>query len=99
MAEVIWAPSALKDVDSIAEYIARDSAEHAYLFIRRLIESVERLREFPRLGRMIPEIGDPLCREIIYGVYRIMYKIAGDEVWITGIVHGARKWRPRREAM
>jgi addiction module RelE/StbE family toxin len=99
MAQVIWAPSALGDVESIAEYIAKDSVDQARLFARRLFESVERLREFPRLGRTIPEIGNPSCREIIHGAYRIMYKIEGDEVWITGVVHGARNWKPRREAV
>ena len=95
MAEVIWGPSALKDAVSIAEYIARDSPDQAYLFARRLMEAVERLSDFPRSGRIIPEIGDPSCREIIHGAYRVMYKIEGDEVWITGIVHGARAWKPR----
>ena len=38
MAQVIWAPAALQDVDAIAEYIARDSADQAALFATRLIE-------------------------------------------------------------
>src|SRR3989304_1742936 len=39
MGKVIWAPSALEDVNSIAEYIARDSADRAALFVvtRQLI--------------------------------------------------------------
>jgi len=94
MAEIIWAPSALADVDHIAEYIARDSDDFAALFIRRLFEATDRLREFPRSGRMIPEINDPDCREVIYGAYRIMYRIEGDKVWIAGVIHGARDWAP-----
>jgi len=93
MAEVIWAPSALDDIDSIAEYIAADSAAMASLFINRLIEATDRLEEFPLSGRIIPEINNPDCREVIYGAYRIMYRIEGNAVWITGVVHGARDWR------
>jgi len=92
--KVIWSPSALKDVDSIAEYIARDSVDHAALFVMRLIEATDRLPEFPLSGRVIPEIDDQSCREIIYSAYRIMYRIVVDEIWITGIVHGARNWNP-----
>ena len=44
---------------------------------------------------MIPEIASPACREVVYGAYRLMYRIEGDEVWITGIIHGARNWKPR----
>ncbi|KPK71881.1 MAG: hypothetical protein AMJ84_05395 [Acidithiobacillales bacterium SM23_46] len=94
MATVIWAPSALDDVESIAEYIARDSPDRAYLFTKRLFEAAERLQHDPLLGRTIPEINDPACREIIYGAYRLMYRVEGEEVWITAVVHGARDWKP-----
>ena len=94
MAEVIWAPSALRDVDDIAEFISKDSPEQAALFIERLIEKTDRLASYPLSGRIIPEIGKQNTREIIYGSYRIMYLIERDEAWITGIIHGARDWRP-----
>ena len=94
MAEIVWAPSALDDIGSIAEYIARDSEDQAYLFVRRLLHAANRLQDFPRLGRVIPEIGDTDCREIIYGAYRIMYRIEENEIWITGIVQVARDWKP-----
>jgi plasmid stabilization system protein ParE len=92
--KVIWAPSALKDADSIAEFIARDSVDRAALFILRLIEATDRLQNFPNSGRIIREIDDTNSREIIYGSYRIMYKVNNEDVWITGIVHGARNWEP-----
>jgi len=95
MGQVIWAPSALRDIDLIAEYIARDSPEQASLFVTRLIETTDRLGEFPLSGRVIPEIRRSACRETFCGGYRIMYRIEGDEVWITGIVHGAQKHRPK----
>ena len=90
MGKVIWAPSALEDVNSIAEYIARDSVDQAALFVVRLFEATDRLQEFPLSGRVIPEIDNQSCREIIYGSYRIMYRLDDYEVWITGVVHGAR---------
>jgi plasmid stabilization system protein ParE len=92
--KVIWSPAALIDADLIAEFIARDSTDRAALFVIRLIEATDRLQEFPLSGRNIIEIDDPKCREIIYGAYRIMYKIENDDVWITGIVHGSRNWNP-----
>ena len=95
MGKVIWSPSALKDVDSIAEYIARDSADQSSLFVIRLIGATDRLQDFPNSGRIIPEIGNPDCREIIYGSYRTMYRVYEDAVWITGIVHGSRYWHPK----
>ncbi len=69
MGKIIWAPSALKDIESIAEYIARDSEEQASLFVLRVIEMTDHLSNFPFFGRMIPEIENKLCREVIYGSY------------------------------
>jgi toxin ParE1/3/4 len=94
MGQVIWSPSALSDIDAIAEYIARDSADRAALFVTRLLDATDRLSAFPDSGRVIPEIGDPACREIPVATYRIMYRIEGAEVWIAGVVHGARNWKP-----
>ena len=94
MAKVIWAPSALDDIDSIAHYISRDSAYHASLFIDRLFEAADQLLLNPQFGRVIPEIGNQNCREIIYGSYRIMYRIEKNTIWITSIIHGARNWTP-----
>jgi toxin ParE1/3/4 len=94
MGQVIWAPSSLEDIEQIAQFIARDSSDQASLFVGRLMEAADRLGSFPQSGRMIPEIGHPDCREIIYGAYRIMYRVEGEDAWITGVVHGARDWNP-----
>jgi toxin ParE1/3/4 len=94
MGQVIWAPAALKDVESIAEYISRDSPYQAALLVSRILCTTDRLAEFPLSGREIPEIADDSCREIIYGAFRIMYRLVKDEVWITAVVHGAQNWTP-----
>ncbi len=91
---MIWAPSALDDVESIAAYIAKDSVEMASLCVSRLFDATDRLQEFPFSGRIIPEINKPDYREVIYGTYRIMYRVERNEVWITGVIHGARDWKP-----
>ena len=94
MGQVIWSPSALEDIEQVAQFIARDSSDQAALFVARLIEATDRLGWVPLSGRTIPEIGHPDCREIVYGAYRIMYRVQDGDVWITGVVHGARNWKP-----
>jgi plasmid stabilization system protein ParE len=47
MAKVIWSPGSLDDIDSIAEYISKDSVYHASLFIDRLFEATDRLKQQP----------------------------------------------------
>ena len=94
MGKIIWAPSALKDIESIAQYIERDSVDQAALFVSRVIEMTDQLEDFPQSGRVIPEIDDESYRELIYGAYRIMYRITKQKIWIIGVVHGARNWHP-----
>ena len=81
-------------MEAVARYI--DSIDQAALFVSRIIAMTDQLEGFPKLGRIIPEIGDENCRELIYGAYRLMYRIVKREIWITGLVHGARNWRPVR---
>jgi len=54
MASLIWSAEALRDIDEIATFIARDSPDQAALFVARLIEATDRLVDHPRSGRMIP---------------------------------------------
>jgi len=44
---IVWSPQALKDLESIRDYIAQDSVRYADLVVARLVSSVERLRSFP----------------------------------------------------
>ena len=62
--------------------------------IQRIIDASNQLKTFPGAGRIIPEIGDATCREVIVWPYRLMYRIEGDTIWITRIIHGARDWSP-----
>jgi len=65
---VIRAPSALSDIEKIAEYVARDSPDQAALFVTRIIEAADGLERFPLSGRPVPEMADDCWREIIYGI-------------------------------
>ena len=67
MAEVRWTPQASADLDSIAEFIAKDSPQYARLIVTDVFQAVERLSEFPQSGRIVPELNDPVVREVILG--------------------------------
>jgi plasmid stabilization system protein ParE len=56
VAEIVWSPQAISDVEAIKAYISRDSAHYARLVVDRLIAAVERAGEFPESGRIVPEI-------------------------------------------
>ena len=77
MVKIIWTQRSITDLKSIAEYISKDSVKYASLTIERIIDVTKYIETNPRIGRMVPDIGrNDLIREIIFGNYRIIYKIA-----------------------
>ena len=52
------------------------------------------LGRFPRMGRVVPEIGDEAIREVIYRQYRIIYVVDRDdeEVEVLTIFHSSQQF-------
>ena len=65
----------------------------ALLLAERLVAAVEHIGQFPQSGHVVPEVGDVTLREIVYGNFRLVYRIAADAVEIITIHHGARLLR------
>jgi addiction module RelE/StbE family toxin len=96
MAQVRWTPQAADDLDAIAEFIARDSPHFARLFIADILQTVDRLVDFPESGRIVPDIGEKSIREVILGSYRILYRLRSEAVEVLTVHHGARLLDPKR---
>ena len=54
----------------------------------RFFSKVENLEFSPESGRVVPELKSPQFREIIFGNYRIIYRIEKDEISILTVRHG-----------
>jgi addiction module RelE/StbE family toxin len=96
MAQVRWTPQAADDLDAISEFISQDSSHYATLFVLDVLQAVDRLSEFPKLGRVVPEVDNPAVREIILGSYRIIYRLREDIVEILTVFHGSRIFDPSK---
>lgn len=94
MAEIRWTVQAADDLEAITERIAADSAHYASLFATDILSAVERLRDFPKSGRAVPEIANPQLREIPFGNYRIIYRVRDTLVEILTVYHTARLLDP-----
>jgi addiction module RelE/StbE family toxin len=87
---IVWTPQSREDVRALRAFIARDAPKTAAAFVRRLRLSVNRLRTFPRGGQVVPETNDTDIREIIFGTYRIIYHVSGNQIEILTVYHAAR---------
>ena len=88
--KLVWADSALDDLDCTAEYISRDSAAYAASFVRRVISAVESVHRMPESGGIVPEFDRQNLREVLVDTYRVVYSLSVSEVRIVAIIHGAR---------
>ena len=91
---VTWSPAALRDVEAIAEYIGRDSGAYAMAVVGKIVDASRKLRDFPRAGRIVPELADVSIRERFVYSYRLIYRIADHTVLIVAVVHGKRLLEP-----
>jgi addiction module RelE/StbE family toxin len=85
---IIWSPLAVERAAEIAEYISRDNPTAAEKWIDDVFSKVEQLKSFPESGRIVPEINSKDFRELIYGNYRIIYRLEKIQVSILTIRHG-----------
>jgi plasmid stabilization system protein ParE len=90
MAQVRWTLQAADDLEAICLFIARDATQVAVVFADRVLRATDRLASYPRLGRIVPELGIENIREIIVGSYRVIYRIRQDQVHLLTLHHGAR---------
>lgn len=93
MKRVVWTRQAVEDVEAIKAYVARDSQRYALLLAERLVVAIERVGLFPESGRVVPEVGDAALREVVYGNYRIVYRVLPEAVEVVTVHHGARLLR------
>lgn len=90
MAELIWSERAIRDLDSIGEYIAMDSEYAAKKFIKELIKKANILSIHPGKGRPIPEKIPGNYRQILHKSYRVIYRIEKETVIISSVYHQKR---------
>jgi addiction module RelE/StbE family toxin len=86
-----WRERALDDVENLRDYIAADNSFYAKIFVNKIIEIAEKLIDFPKMGRIVPEYGNDDIREILYRDYRIIYEILNGEIYIITVIHGSRR--------
>lgn len=87
---VIWTEVAWEDLESIANFISRDSPYYAASFVRETRDCARSLSRMSMRGHVVPEIGDRQIRQLIIQSYRLIYKVDVSRVVVLAIIHGAR---------
>lgn len=90
---VLWTAPARKDLKDIVNYIAVNNKINALKILERIEEKVNKLKTFPKSGRIVPELENfnlLTYHEIIESPWRIIYRIEKENVYIITIIDGRR---------
>jgi len=86
--KIIWSPTARTETKEILEYVAEDYPDAALALIDQFESKVEKLKENPESGRVLPELKNDKIREIVvHKNYGVIYEINSDTIEILTIRH------------
>src|SRR5437667_12339965 len=88
--KLVWSPLAVERVLEAKAYIASNNPKAADKWASGLVNAVSKLKRHPKLGRVVPEVGLEEYRQIIYGNYRVVYRISADTIFILTVRHFRR---------
>ncbi len=86
--KVIWAGSAIQDLESVIDYIAEDSPANAKKVLSKIKKTVSDLYHSPHRGRFVPELqnqGILLYRELVIAPWRVMYRVSENTVLVLSV--------------
>jgi|SRR5208283_36350 len=86
-----FSESATSDLEGLLEYYNEQGVPEAgKRIVARIVKKAEKLRNYPAMGRVVPEFGLEQLREIIDPPFRSVY------VWEKSKVRVVRVWRSER---
>ncbi len=88
---LIWSPTARAHLRHVEAFIAEDNPGAAADTAERILDAVERLRDYPASGRPGKS---PNTRELVVPgtPFFLPYRVKDEAVEILGVIHGARRW-------
>ena len=89
--KVRWSAPALRDLEAIGDYIARDNPATANRVVLRILDQTEMLTAHPEIGRP-GRIAETRELVITDTPYIVPYRLRGAVIEVLAVFHGARKW-------
>ena len=88
MARIVWPDPAIQELDAIADYVALDKPAAARQLVKQVVAAIARLRKFPLMGSLVPELRDLPYRQLIVPPCRIFYRLEKSSIYIVHILRG-----------
>lgn len=80
-----WTQTALDRVVEISDYIALDSSTAAEKWANAVFDKADELLDFTNRFRKVKESSNPNDREVVFGNYRIIFRIQSKTIFILSV--------------
>ncbi|MEZ4458410.1 MAG: type II toxin-antitoxin system RelE/ParE family toxin [bacterium] len=90
--KLLWSERAQQDVLEIGRFIARDNPSAATDWVAKAVAQAEHVRDFPLVGRRVPEVPNSALRELIFGNHRLVYLVQESEVTVVTLFERHRRF-------
>lgn len=91
-AGAVWSTRAVRDLEQIADYIARDDREAGRRWVNKLKQTGDKAAYMPLAARIVPEFQRNDIREVFLGRYRIVYIIRDTHILVLTVFFGGRRF-------
>jgi addiction module RelE/StbE family toxin len=89
--KINWTRQAIEDIYETREYYTHRSEKYAEQLTDKIFEKADNLKQYPQMGRMVPELERPKIRELVYKNYRIIYHVVSkDQIDILAVHNSLR---------
>lgn len=96
MVSIEWTELSINDIKEIFDFIAEDSHRYAAITAAKIYQRIQPVSTNPLLGKVVPEFGNKLIREVLEGNYRIIYRIKSKtQIDVLRVYHSARLLRKK----
>lgn len=83
--------AAATDLEAVYNFIGADNPRAAANVVRRILDAIEGIRDFPNSGRPGRVI---TTRELVINQtpFIAVYRVSSDCITVVRVIHGARRW-------
>lgn len=89
--KVVWTAPALRELEAIGDYIARENPRASARIVTRIFDRVDMLADHPESGRP-GRIANTRELVVTDTPFIVPYRVRGDRIEVLSVFHGARRW-------
>ena len=87
MVEVNWTKHADCQLQNFYQYMEQYNTDYCTKFTSILKEKLDLLKDFPQMGRLVPEDKEQVLREIFVERFRLIYFYDGVNITVYNLLH------------